>query len=479
MRDQTPRETRLNLHPIFNPLNVAVVGASQKEDKLGFHVMKSLTTGGFAGRIIPVNPGAKQVMGIPCIPSLNDFQGRIDLVLVVLPAGAVPQVFDECRRNEVGGIVLITAGYKEIDDPEGARRQEDLAEMALKARIPVIGPNTFGTVNLHNNLNASFTPEFSQVRKGGVSLVSQSGGISHLLAFMAIREDVGMAKIVGLGNRLNIDFPEMVKYLMEDDETKVIALYIEGLDDPKRLMLAVESCNRKKPVLAYKTGKASTGDQASLSHTGSIAGNQQIYESAFRQAGIFCLDTSEGFLDLAKALSGSPLPRGPRVAVLSGQAGPAMAACDVCEREGLEIVSFRPGTQALINEWLPPLALRSNPVDMGPAWYDSAALNRIVRAVMEDENVDAILLLMMFASANRGTVPGLSRMLLEWRQKKPVVTCLLAPPGIWDEQVRELERANALVNFPTPERAALVLTQLQHFHTFSSGPVREEIQSEG
>jgi len=155
-----------------------------------------------------------------------------------------------------------------------------------------------------------------------------------------------------------------------------------------------------------------------------------------------------------------PLPRGGRVAILSGQAGPGMAASDVCEAEGLNIATFRPRTQQVINELLPPLALRTNPVDMGPAWYNASAIAGIVKAVMDDENVDAILLLMMFASANREAVAGISALLLEWKQRKPIIACLISPPGIWDEQVVALEKGSALVNVPTPERAARVMANL-------------------
>jgi acyl-CoA synthetase (NDP forming) len=449
-----------NLNFLFNPDTVAVIGASENPGKLGYHVMKSLTQGGFKGQIVPVNPGSKQIMGISASPSISAFQGPIDLAVIVVPAKLVPQVFEECDQKGVKAIVLITAGFREIDDPAGGEQQSMLAEMACTAGIPVIGPNTFGIVNLHSDLNASFTPEFSQLEKGGISLVSQSGGISHLLGFTAMRENVMISKIVGLGNRLNVDFAEILPYLMDDPDTKVIVLYLEGIDEPKRLIEEAEKNRGKKPVVAYKTGSAAQGNQASWSHTGSMAGTQEVYEGALRQAGILCVNSTEELLDLAHALSVCPLPQGPRIAILSAQAGPGMAACDVCEAEGLEVVSFAPETQAAINELLPPLALRTNPVDMGPAWYDSSAICGIVRAVMEDKTIDGIMLLMMFASANREALPGLSEALVQGKQEKPVITCLVSPPGIWDGQVLDLEKAGNIVNLPTPERAAKAMAYM-------------------
>jgi len=458
---------------LFDPASVAVIGASDKPDKLGFHVMKSLTRGGYPGRIIPVNPGTREIMGRPAFPSVSHLKGEIDLSIVVVPAARVPDVFRECSASGVKGIVLITAGFKEIDDPEGARLHQEIAAIARDGGMPVIGPNTFGMVNLPANLNASFTPEFSRLKKGAISLVSQSGGISHLLGFMAMRMDVGFRMIVGLGNRLNVDFVEMIDFLADDPETRVIVLYIEGIDQAEGLIHAATAVRGQKPIIAYKTGSGQAGDAASRSHTGSLAGRHEIYCASFAQAGILTMDSSEVLLDTAKALSEAPLPQGRGVAVLSGQAGPSMAACDVCEAQGLDIVRFSSETQETINRLLPPLALRTNPVDMGPAWYDSAAIEGIIQTVMTDDNVHGILLLMMFASANREAVGGISDLLKTWGQQKPLITCIVSPPGIWDEAIDDLETSGALVNFPTPERAARAMVHLWRY-----GRMRQSASSE-
>ncbi len=449
-----------NMDPLFNPRSVAVIGASENSGKLGFHVMKSLTQGGFAGKIIPVNPGTAEIMGIKVSTSIFDYDGQVDLAIVVLPAKLIPGVFRECADKGVKGIVLITAGFREIDDPAGAGLHEEIAAIANRAGIPVIGPNTFGMINFHADLNASFTPEFSRLKKGVIALVSQSGGISHLLGFMAMRTDVGFSKIIGLGNRVNVDFAQMVDYLMGDPDTKVIILYLEGIDEPRDLIETAKKYRSQKPIIAYKTGSAVVGDQASLSHTGSMAGRHEVYIGAFSQAGIFNIDNTEILLDTAKAMAACPIPDGPGIAVLSGQAGPGMAACDVCEANDLIIVNFSEQTQQKINEYLPPLALRTNPVDMGPAWYDSAAIEGIIRAVMGDENVSGILFLMMFASANADAVKGISGLLEKWAQQKPVISCIQSPPGVWDEQIGVLEETGALVNYPTPERAARAMVNL-------------------
>ena len=207
---------------------------------------------------------------------------------------------------------------------------------------------------------------------------------------------------------------------------------------------------------------SSTSDKASQFHTGSLAGKHEIYESAFKQAGILTVGSSEELLDTAKALALCPLPGGNKVAVLSGQAGPGMAACDICETEGLLIPPFSKATQRRIEELLPPLAIRTNPVDMGPAWYDSEAIKGIVYTVMDDKNIDALILCIMFASANRSAVGMLTDLLLERKTDKPILCCFSAPAGIWDDEIKRLEESG-VPNYPTPERAAKTLVNLFRF----------------
>jgi len=450
------------MEAIFNPKAVAVIGASDNPGKLGSHVMKSLIQGRYPGKIYPVNPGKDEILGIKTYPSLFQVPDSVDLSIIVLPAEQVPRIIKECQEKDVKGIVLITAGFKEIEDKRGEVLQKEITELADQSGIKVIGPNTFGIVNLHLPLNASFTPEFSLVEKGGISFVSQSGGMSHLMAFLSLQNKVGFSKIIGLGNRCNVDFAEMVEYLIKDSQTKVIAMYMEGIDHPKRLMEVAKRGNLEKPILAYKVGRSSTSDKASQFHTGSLAGKHEIYEGAFKQAGILTVGSSEELLDAAKALTMCPLPDGNKVAVLSGQAGPGMAACDVCEMEGLLIPPFSMETQKRIEELLPPLAIRTNPVDMGPAWYDSEAIKGIVHTVLEDKNIDAIILCIMFASANRPAVGILTDLLLERRPDKPILCCFSSPAGIWDDEIKRLE-GSGIPNYPAPERAAKTLVNLFRF----------------
>jgi len=451
-----------NLEAIFNPGTVAIIGASNNPGKLGYHVMKSLTKGGFKGEMFPINPRATGLFGLKAYPSVLEVAQKIDLAIVVLPAQRVPDIFRQCAEKGVRGIILITAGFKEIEDKYGWQLQDEIAHLANDAGMNVIGPNTFGVINLQAGLNASFTPEFSDVKKGGISLVSQSGGMAHMMAFMALQEHVGFNKIVGLGNRCNVDFAELLEYLGEDQGTQVIAMYMEGIDNPRRLMEVARGARGEKPIIIYKVGKSHISDAASKFHTGSLAGQYEIYHGAFKQAGILAVSTLHELLDTAKALVSCPLPRGNQVAVLSGQAGPGMAACDVCEEKGLVLATFSEETQRRVEGALPPLAIRTNPVDMGPAWYSSQAIREVVSSVLGDENVHAIVLCIAYASANVGAVEGLADLLKSGGKKKPIVCCLSSPGEIWDEEIRSLEE-EGVPNYPTPERAARALGNLLRY----------------
>jgi len=443
----------------FVPRSVAVVGASDDFGKLGYHVMKSLLQGGYGGRVYPVNPRVTEVWGLKAFGSVQQIPGEVDLAVVAVPAPLVPGIVDGCGRKGVKGMVLITARFGEVEDPRGAELQQEVANRASQWGLPILGPNTFGFVNLPAKVNASFTPEFSLIKPGGVALVSQSGGFCHLSGFIALKEGLGMSKLVGLGNRLNVDFPEMVRLLAEDSETHVIALYIEGMERPRALIEAGRDLRGRKPLLAYKAARSKKGDRASRLHTGSLAGDYRIWRGVLSQGGILEVEDTEELLDTAKALEALPPLKGPRIAVLSSQAGPGVIASDGVEAGGLRLAPFSPRTREKIEEILPPVAMRSNPVDMGPAWYDPKATLDILRAVLEDETTDGILFLNTFASANLALASAVKDFLgTAFPLPKPVIGSFPAPEGVWEE-LQEVD-GKGMVILPTPERATKAMVNL-------------------
>jgi len=455
---------------LFSPHSVAVIGASNGFDKLGYHVMKSLV-GNYQGKIFPINPKGEKIWGLGSYPSLEAIPEDVDLAVIVVPAHVVPETLHACGSKGVKGIVLITAGFREIEDPGGSIREEEIREIAAQYNLPIIGPNTFGFVNLNSEVNASFTSEFSRIEKGGVAFISQSGGMCHLCGFLAIEQRVAMSILMSLGNRCNLDFPEILLHLVKDDNsTTVIALYIEGLDEPRKLLDVAKSLRGKKPIIAYKAGKSEKGDIASRFHTGSLAGNHAIWKGALRQAGILEVVSAEELLDTAKTLDACSLPGGTRIAVLSGQAGPGMIASDALEPAGLKLSNFSDATQQRINDLLPPIAIRTNPVDMGPAWYNPKNIIEILKAVINDEHTDGIIFLAMYASANLKLAEGMVEYMKAVSPfQKPVVACFPAPPGIWDEPIQALDRKKGVAVLPTPERAVEAMANLWKVSLLSNG----------
>lgn len=450
--------TRGDLNSVFYPRSVAVIGASSDFNRLGYHCMSSLIMGGFPGRIYPIHPSLPEIMGFRAYPSVRAVPGEVDLAIIAVRASLVPSLLIECAEKGVKGAILITAGFKESEDEAGAELQQEVARIANRANIRLIGPNTFGFVNLRANLNASFTPELSLTPKGGISLVSQSGGFCHLIAPLAIEEHVGMSKIIGLGNRCNVDFADILEYLAEDPDTKVIMMYVEGTDEARRLFEVARSVTKRKPIVAFKAGRFGLSDKAAYSHTGSIAGKYEVYVSAFKQAGILVAKSSTELLDMAKALALCPLPKGNRVAVLSGQAGPGMIMSDICEENGLVLADFSPRTVERLDKLLAPLSMRANPVDMGPAWQDTQKTREVIELALMDENIDGVLLYFAYGSANKHLLKEITD-LLKLPHGKPIISCFPSPTGVWVEEKRELMQSGVVI-YPTPERAAKAMVSL-------------------
>lgn len=450
------------LKNLFCPESVAVVGASNSFDKLGYHVMKSLVEGNYGGRIFPVNPKSQEIWGISAYPTLSAIHETVDLTVVAVPAPFVAEVLHQCGEKMVKGVVLITAGFREIEDTKGEALEREISRIAQQYKLPIIGPNTFGFINRTLGVNASFTPEFSRMKKGGTALISQSGGICHLCGFMAMEQRMGVSKLMSLGNRLNIGFAELLKHLVEEDEdTRVIALYIEGLDDPRRMLEAASAVRGRKHIIAYKAGKSEKGDSASRFHTGSLAGNYQIWKGALRQAGILEVTSSEELIDTAKVLDACPPMKGSRIAVLSGQAGPGMIAADAVEKAGLKLARFSAKTQDVIDRLLPPIAIRTNPVDMGPTWYNVNNILDILKAVLEDEGTDGVIFINMFASANVNIGKEMAKYMKDAEPfKKPVIAIFTAPPGIWDQEIGEMDGEKGMSIIATPERAGTAMGNL-------------------
>ena len=444
------------LNHIFYPSSIAVIGASSNPRKPGYLCTSNLVNDGFAGKIYPVNPSLSELLGLKTYPSILDVPGEVDMAISVVPAAQAVAVLEDCIKKHVKGIIFVSAGFSEIGSEIGTNLQDELREIADRGDIKIVGPNTMGLINTKAQLNATFSPGLGLGRIGNVSVVSQSGGMCVYLVNALADNNIGVGKVIGLGNRCNLDFDEMVKYLAQDDETDVIVLYIEGLNNPKKLMEATSRTVKKKPIIVFKGGRSEDSSTATRSHTGSLAGNYEYYKAAFKQGGMIPVDTLTELADVTKSLLLQPPANGNRLAVLSLQAGPGIIAADKAREYGMRLSVFSPDTMKRLREKISPLLSIENPVDMAWTGSDIDTSREILKAVLEDENVDAVIVAFISFDLSRELpkalieVPGMTG--------KPVIACVSSLYSA-DETVQALE-ASGIPTYPFPDRACTGLAGL-------------------
>ncbi len=469
-------EAAMNLHDsfylLFNPRSVAVIGASSKPMKMGHQCLLSLREGSFAGPIYPIHPQEKEILGIPAYPDLEHVPGEVDLAILVLPASEALAALAACQRKNVRSAVIITAGFRETESPAGAALQGEMAALANQTGIKIIGPNTSGMVNVHARLNASFTPIFSRLKPGPISVISQSGGVAHLIGYQALDEGIGLGKVVGLGNRCNVEFADLLPFFEGDPHTRCLILYIEGLEDPKPLVAGIRNFVSHKPIVAMKAGRYSSSQKAARSHTGSMAGRYELYEASLKQAGAIVRQAPDELLDLAKILVMVSPPRGRNIAVMSFQAGPGILLTDEIIRQGLSMASFLPRTQEAVNQLLPPLTIRSNPVDLAFA-REEGIFERLLGLLLQDNHVDALVIFLLehpFMTPAQIAGPLLRK---KKSTSKPILLCVNSPRGIIEKEMAEVENVGIPV-YPLPQRAVRALKGLVEY-----GEVRKRMKAKG
>jgi len=449
------------LNHIFYPKSIAVVGASDSPGKVGFTCMESVTTAGFQGEIYPVNPNLSQILGLKVYPSVGAIPGEVDIAIIAIPAQLTVSVVEECATKGVVGIVMLTGGFGELGTEMGLDMQERIADIANKGGVKIVGPNCMGIVNPRANLNATFAPEFSSAKPGAVGIVSQSGGLSRYLSEALTSNNVGISKSISVGNRCNLDFDEVVEYLAQDEDTKVIILYIEGLGVPRRFMTVAGQAVRRKPVVAYKVGRVRELNQASLSHTGTLAGEYQYYTAAFNQAGMITVDSMTELLDVAKALAFQPPSTGNRVAIVSSPAGGGIIMADKCYELGLRLAEFSPDIRQRLRQSLSPLSQSDNPIDMAGVSSNYDTAREVLKVVMEDDCIDMIAAATIYSYTHM----SLNQVLIDisGHYRKPIVyVCIDSYVTKGNVEVTRLEENNIPV-YPFPERAVTALAGLYEY----------------
>ena len=375
------------LKPLFSPQSIAIIGASASPGKWGNQMVARPLRSSFRGAIYPINPKSKEIEGLKAYPSIKDVPGPVDMAIITVLAPMVPAMVKECAEKGVKAMVIISAGFAETG-PEGKALQDEVVKIARSAGIRFMGPNGMGIYTSAVRLNTAF--DFSPA-PGGISFISQSGTMGAYLLETANDKGYGFNTFLSVGNQADLSMADYIEYLGEDDRTKVIVLYIEGLKDAGRFLENARKVIRKKPIIVYKSGSGEDGARATMSHTASIAGSDQMFDAACRQAGIIrTYDVSHAF-DIAEALSKQPLPAGNRVGIVATGGGMCVVSTDACNGYGLRVPELDPESmnriaKHLIQHAAPP----RNPVDLA-ADPRPMTLAYVVDLLAQNPQIDAII----------------------------------------------------------------------------------------
>jgi acyl-CoA synthetase (NDP forming) len=390
-----------SLKPFFEPGSVAIIGASRTPGKGGFNIVENLVRLGYRGKIYPVNLQASQILGFTAYARLEDIPETPELAIIVLPPDLVPGSLAACAARGIKAVVIESAGFGEMDE-SGARAQAAIARLARNAGVRVMGPNSVGTMNPYarfdtslGRLNEIFLPE-GDIRRGSVGFVGQTGLFTGVFLPL-INEELGISKVACLGNKCDVDECDVLEYLAADPATRVIAMYLEDVKDGQRFLGLARRIAREKPVIALKSAVTEGGARASATHTASIAGEERIYEAAFRQAGIIRVDSFSQLWDTARAFVHAPLPAGDRVAIINLAGSGCVITVDALLRNGLRVAGLTPSTQARIKTVYPDWWQVRSPIDVWTAIEASgfaAAYTTVTRAALEDEGVDAAVVIL-------------------------------------------------------------------------------------
>jgi acetyl coenzyme A synthetase (ADP forming)-like protein len=389
--DRTRAAAASSMRALFEPLVVAVIGASRTRGGIGSEIFHNLLSSGFVGAAIPVNAKAEAIEGVKAYPSISAIPGPVDLAVIAVPCEHVLAVADECIAKGVKGLVVISAGFGETGQ-DGQRLQAQLLERVRAAGIRMIGPNCMGILNTSPavQLNATFAP--TRPPAGNIAMSTQSGALGLAILDYAKELNIGISSFVSVGNKADVSSNDLIQYWSEDPRTDVILLYLESFGNPRTFSRLARQVARTKPIVAVKAGRSTAGRRAAASHTGALASSDAAVSALFHQSGVIRTDTLEEMFDVAAVLAHQPIPRGPRVAILTNAGGAGILATDAAESRGLKVAPLSEATTAELRRFLPPAASVANPIDM-LASASAADYERTLKIVLKDEQVDSVLVI--------------------------------------------------------------------------------------
>jgi acetyltransferase len=461
-----------DLTPLFCPKSIAVVGASRKVGSVGHAIVRNLIYGGYTGVVYPVNPQAKSILGIRCCKDLGAVGEAVDLVVVVVPAPHVERVVLQAGEMGTKHVLVISAGFKEIGG-EGLEREQQLKQIAQSRGVSILGPNCLGLINTDPAvcMNATFGRDIPP--HGCLGLISQSGALCAALLDYAKGRGIGFSRFVSFGNKCDIDEVDILYSLASDQHTRAILMYVEDISSGPRFLEAAHAITHgenPKPILVIKSGRTAEGAAAAASHTGSLAGSDELYNALMTQSGVFRVESVGDLFDYAEVFTDSRLPGGRRTAIVTNAGGPGIMATDACIRHGLELAKFRDYTKKSLQFQMPTVGSIKNPVDViGDARHDRyrAALD----AVTADEGVDQVLVIV--TPQTMTDVTEIAGVIGETKEfcNKPMTACLM---GLVDVSagVELLQRKYGVPTFAFPENAMRALAAKSKFGEWVRSKIR-------
>jgi len=447
------------------PQAVAILGASRKPGKVGHAVVSNLIRSGYQGKIVPVNPEAGDILGIPCYKSLKEYDGKIDLGVIVVPAKIVKAAIQDSIDAGAKVVTVITAGFKEVS-AKGAELEQELVDFCRSQGVRMQGPNCLGILNAHHKLNASFAP--SVPPPGRISVISQSGALCVAILDWAAQQKLGMGKVISIGNKADLNEADFLQALAEDKETTVVTGYLESIKDGNKFLRIAEEAAAIKPVVILKVGITQAGAKAASSHTGSLAGADIAYGAAFKRSGVIRAENVEALFDYALAFASQPLPKGNRVAVITNAGGPGIMAADAAEGIGLKMVAPSEKAKAKMRQFLPAAASVGNPVDVigdaPPELYIES-----LRVLQEEDDFDAIVVVVTPQNMTQPTVLA-EKLAATHNGKKPLLTAFMGGEAV--AEAKEKLMAAGIPNYASPDRAMAALKGMCDYAAWRRRPAR-------
>ena len=458
------------LDALFRPKKVAVIGASSKELSIGNRVIRNLIDFDFKGDIYPINPKADEIRGIKAYKSIIDCPDNIDVVHMVIPAKFVPQAVEDCGKKGVKHIIINSGGFSETG-AEGEAIEKDFLARAAKYGIRIFGPNCQGVINSDPEIKAYCNFTFTKPKPGFISIVALSGGVAEVIHQGFAAMGVGTRIYASNGNACDVTIPEIIEYLGQDEGTRVIVTYVEGLRDPSNFMRTVQKVAAKKPILAMKAGRTMEGAKAAASHTGGLAKEDLATDLIFKKAGVVSFMDEGELIQSAVAFASQPIPKGNRVGIITNTGGPAVIATDILVDAGCQLPPLSAKTEKLLKETLYPEASVKNPIDVlatGTATHYRACMD----AMMADDAFDCVFI--NFVTPFFVDNESIAREIVEVSQqgKKPIVCNLMTDRGQWTEVVKILQDGGVPC-FSLPGEAARAMAALVRYHSIRSREIGE------